>query len=147
MRQNRATVEQLIEDVTRGNVAEVKVVLASVVLALAGYQLLLAAVVYGRIRLPFLQPGAAAWSHRAGGDAIVFLVLAVATMCVAFYGFDEGGAHTVAGCAVLALLGAKVLAVRLGGRLARLLPALGISLAAVLALAWLTSAGDFLGVG
>jgi hypothetical protein len=32
--------EQLIEDVTRGNVTEVKVMLASVVLALAAYQVL-----------------------------------------------------------------------------------------------------------
>jgi hypothetical protein len=36
-------VEHLIEEVTRGNVAEVKVVLATVVLALALYQLFLAA--------------------------------------------------------------------------------------------------------
>ena len=39
--------EQLIEDVTRGNVTEVKVVLASMILALAIYQVLLAAVAYG----------------------------------------------------------------------------------------------------
>ena len=42
--------EQLIEDVTRGNVTEVKVMLASVVLALAAYQVLLAGVIYGRLR-------------------------------------------------------------------------------------------------
>jgi len=139
-------VEHLIEDLTRGNVTEVKVVLASVVLALAGYQLLLAAVAYERIRLPFLSSHAASWTHRASGDAIVALVLVIATMCIAFYGFEEGGAHTVAGLAVLGLIAAKVLAVRVGGRLGRLLPLLGISLAAFLAIAWLTSAGDFLGV-
>jgi hypothetical protein len=143
---NRAGVEHLIEDLTRGNVTEVKVVLASVVLALAGYQLLLAATAYGRIRLPFLDPHAASWVHRASGDAIVILVVVVATMCIAFYGFEEGGAHTVAGLAVLGLVAVKVLAVRIGGRLGRLLPLLGISLALALAIAWLTSAGDFLGV-
>lgn len=140
-------VEQLIEALTRGNVAEVKVVLASVVLALAGYQLLLAGVVYRRVRPPFLSSDAAGWTHRAGGDAIVALVAVVATMCVAVHGFGEDGAHTTAGLLVLAALAAKVLAVRLGGRLGGLLPALGVSLAALLAIAWLTSAGEFLGVG
>jgi hypothetical protein len=143
---DRASVEHLIEDLTRGNVTEVKVVLASVVLALAGYQLLLAATAYGRIRLPFLDSHAASWAHRASGDAVVVLVVVVATMCIAFYGFEEGGAHTVAGLAVLGLVAVKVLAVRLGGRLGRLLPLLGISLAVALTIAWLTSAGDFLGV-
>ena len=38
--------EDLIEELTRGNVTEVKVVLASVVLGLAVYQVLLAAVAY-----------------------------------------------------------------------------------------------------
>jgi Family of unknown function (DUF6529) len=139
--------EQLIEDLTRGNVTEVKVVLATVALALACYQLLLAAVAYDRVRLPFLNAHAASWTHRAIGDAIVVLTIVVATMCLAYYGFDEGGAHTVAGCAVLGLLAVKVLAVRLGGRLGRALPLLGISLLALFGTVWLTSAGDFLGVG
>jgi len=143
---DRASVEHLIEDLTRGNVTEVKVVLATVVLALAGYQLLFAATAYGRIRLPFLHPAVASWVHRASGDAIVVLIVVVATMCIAFYGFEEGGAHTVAGLAVLGLVAAKVLAVRIGGRLGRWLPLLGISLALALTIAWLTSAGDFLGV-
>lgn len=142
--------EQLIEDVTRGNVAEVKVVLATVVLALAAYQLLLAAVGYGRLRLPFLSSAPALWTHRASGDAIALLTLAVATMCVGYYGFeldDDGGTHAVVALALLGVLAAKVLAVRIGGRLGRLLPLLGASLFVLLGVTWLTSAGDFLGVG
>jgi hypothetical protein len=38
--------EQLVDDLTRGNVTEVKVVLASVALALALYQVLLASIAY-----------------------------------------------------------------------------------------------------
>lgn len=76
MRVDRASVEHLIEDLTRGNVTEVKVVLASALLALAGYQLLLAAGAYERVRLPFLSSHAASWTHRASGDAIVVLVAA-----------------------------------------------------------------------
>ena len=40
--------EELVEDLARGNVTEVKIVLASVALALAGYQVLLMAVGYGK---------------------------------------------------------------------------------------------------
>lgn len=140
--------ETLIEDLTRGNVTEVKVILASVVLALAVYQLLLAAVAYGWIRLPFLAAAPASWVHRASGDTIVLLTVAVAAMCVGYYGFDEdGGTHALVGYAVLGAIVVKVAAVRIGGTLGRLLPLLGVSLLVLLGVTWLTSAGDFLGVG
>lgn len=138
--------EHLVEELTRGNVTEVKVVLASVILGLAIYQLLLAAVAYGWLRLPFLGSPVASWTHRASGDAILVLSVVVATMCLSVYGFDEGGAHAVVACALLGLLAIKVLAVRLGGRLGRLLPLIGVSVLVAFALTWLTSAGDFLGV-
>jgi hypothetical protein len=140
-------VEQLIDEVTRGNVTEVKVVLATVVLALAIYQPVLAAVAYGRLRLPFLESATASWTHRASGDAIVVLTILVATACLAFYGFEEGGAHAVFGCVLLGVLATKVLVVRIGGRFSRLLPLLGASVLVLFGLTWLTSAGDFLGVG
>ena len=140
--------ERLIDEVTNGNVTEVKVVLASVVLALAAYQLLLASVAYGKLRTRLLESGIAAWTHRASGDVALVLAVLVAVACISVYGFDEeGGAHTVFGIAVLAVLAGKVLAVRVGGTLSRLLPYLGVSLFAALGGAWLTSAGDFLGVG
>lgn len=139
--------EQLVESLTRGNVTEVKVVLATVVLALAAYQLLLIAVAYGKLRLSSLEGQAAAWTHRASGDAIVVLTVVVAAMCLSYYGFDDGGAHAIAGCVLLGLLAVKVVAVRLGGRAGRLLPVLGISVAMAFAVTWLASAGDFLGVG
>jgi hypothetical protein len=140
-------VEHLIEEVTRGNVTEVKVVLATVVLALAVYQLVLAAVAYGWLRLPFLEAATASWTHRAGGDAIVVLTILVATACLSFYGFEEGGAHAVFGSVLLGAIALKVLVVRVGGRFSRLLPYLGVSVLALFGLTWLTSAGDFLGVG
>lgn len=139
--------ERLIQELSNGNVAEVKVVLASVVLALAVYQLLLASVAYGKLRTRLLESGLASWAHRASGDVILVLAVLVAIACISIYGFeDESGGHTAFGIAVLAALAAKVLAVRVGGPLARLLPYLGISLFAALGGAWLTSAGDFLGV-
>ncbi len=139
--------EQLIDDLTRGNVTEVKVVLATAILALALYQLLLAAVAYGWLRLPFLESATASWVHRASGDTIVVLAILVATACIAYYGFEDGGAHAVFGCILLGALAAKVLVVRVGGRVSRLLPWLGASVLILFGLTWLTSAGDFLGVG
>ena len=52
--------EGLIDTLTRGNATEVKVLLASVALALAVYQLVLIAVGYGKLRPPFLGAGPAA---------------------------------------------------------------------------------------
>ena len=139
--------EQLIEDLTRGNVTEVKVVLASVVLALAVYQVVLAAVFYGRLRPPFLAAASASWTHRASGDTILVLTVIVATMCIGYSGFEEGGTHAVAATALLGVFAFKVLVVRLGGSLGRLLPVLGVSVLLLFAITWLTSAGDFLGLG
>jgi Family of unknown function (DUF6529) len=139
--------ERLIDDLTRGNVTEVKVVLATAILALAVYQLLLAAVAYGWVRLPFLESGTASWTHHASGDAIVVLAILVATACFSYYGFEDGGAHALFGCILLGLLAAKILVVRAGGRVSRLLPLIGASIFVLFGLTWLTSAGDFLGVG
>jgi hypothetical protein len=140
-------VEDLIEELTRGNVTEVKVVLATVVAALAVYQLVLAAVSYGKVRPRFLESGPATWAHRATGDAILVLAILVALACIGFYGWEEGGAHAVFGCLVLAALAAKVLAVRIGGSSSPLLPWIGIALFGLFIATWWTSAGDFLGVG
>ncbi len=138
---------QLIEDLTRGNVTEVKVVLATVILGLAVYQVVLAAVAYGWLRLPFLESATASWTHRASGDAIVVLTILVATACISFYDFEEGGAHAIFGCILLGVIALKIVVVRAGGRLSRLLPILGVSALTLFGLTWLTSAGDFLGTG
>ena len=77
----------MVEGLAQGNVTEVKVVLASIVAALAVYQVVLMAVGYGKLRLPFLKPKAASFTHRATGDAIVLITLIVAFMCIAYFGF------------------------------------------------------------
>ena len=137
--------EDLVESLTRGNVAEVKVLLASVVLALAVYQLVLAAVGYRRLRPPFLAAPAAFLTHRAVGDAIVVLLVAIGIMCAAVYGFDEEGlAHGVVGVGLFGVLAAKIAVVRFGLGLGRFLPVFGISVFLLLGATWALSAGDFL---
>jgi len=142
-------VEGLIEDVTRGNVVEVKVMLASIVLALAAYQVVLMAVGYGKLRPRFLGAKAASFAHRAIGDAIVVVAVTVALMCVGYFGFEaEEGTrttiHIIAAIALLAALAVKVATVRGWLPLGRFLPVLGGAVFLLFAITWVTSAGDFL---
>jgi hypothetical protein len=140
--------EQLVDDLTFGNVFEVKTVLASVAAALAMYQLMLIAVGYGKVRPRFLQSRTASFTHRASGDVIVVLVAIVALLCLAHFGFDDdGGLHMVTGFALLVVLAFKIAVIRWWHGLGRLLPILGTSVFVLLALTWLTSAGHFLAGG
>jgi hypothetical protein len=137
--------EDVVETLTRGNVAEVKVLLASIAMALAVYQLVLIAVGYGKLRPRFLRAGAAAAAHRAAGDAIALLMLITGVMCLSVYGIeDEAGIHMVAGSVLLAVLALKVAVVRRDFGLGRYLPVLGLSVFMLLAVTWASSAGALL---
>jgi Na+-translocating ferredoxin:NAD+ oxidoreductase RnfD subunit len=139
-------VEDFVLDLTNGNVAEVKVILASVIAALAIYQLVLAAIGYGKVRVPFLPNPAALRGHRAIGDSIFALAIITAGMCLAVYGFeDDGGVHAIAGAIVLGVLTIKTLVVRSSSlQIGRLLPPLGIAVFVLFMVTWAASAGDFL---
>jgi hypothetical protein len=137
--------EDLVERLARGNVAEVKTVLTTVVLALAVYQAVLIGVGYGRLRPPFLAPRPASQAHRAIGDTLAALIALVALACLAQYGFeDDYAAHAIAGAALVGALALKILVLR-SHRGGRLLPLLGTSVLALIAFAWLTSTGGLLG--
>jgi hypothetical protein len=145
MGQNRPPMEDLVSDLTRGNVTEVKVVLASVVMALACYQLALIAVGYGKLRLPFLAARPASSTHRAVGNAIVVITLVVAVMCLSYFELeDDASAHAIAAIALLIVLAFKIAVVRWLHGLSRLLPLLGLSVWVLFGVTFGTSAGDFL---
>jgi hypothetical protein len=135
-------VEDLVESVTRGNVTEVKVVLASVVAALAVYQVTLMAVGYGRLRLSFLEPRPASAAHRAIGDTIVVVTCVVALMCVSYFGFEDSSLHVVVAIALLSLLTLKVIVVRWWHAMSRFLPAIGMTVFALFMAVWLTAAAE-----
>jgi hypothetical protein len=140
-------VEDLIDTLTRGNPTEVKVLLASAALGLAVYQLVLIAVGYGKLRLPFLAAAPASRSHRTVGDTIAVLLVVTALMCIGYFGFEgDASLHVVAAIGLLTVLSLKIAVIRWWHSLRRWLPALGISVWLLLALTWLTSAGDFLRV-
>ncbi len=93
--------EDFVENLTRGNPGSVKAVLASVILALASYQLILAAIGYRK--LPVIDAAPAFLTHRASGDAIVVLFVLVALACLAVFGFEDDYAlHGWAGLAAAA---------------------------------------------
>jgi len=126
--------DQLIDDLTFGNVYEVKTVLASVAAALAVPQLVLIAVGYGKLRPRFLASAVASFTHRASGDVILVLVVVVALACLAHFGFDDGGGlHAVTGALLLVVLGFKIAVVRWWHGLGRLLPVLGSTVFVLLA--------------
>lgn len=148
--------EELVEDLANGNVTEVKVVLATIVVALAIYQVFLMAVGYGKLRLPFLKPRPASSTHRAVGDTILLITLFVAFMCIGYFEIADGiehaddgettrvAIHVVAAFALLGFLALKVWVVRRGKRSSRHLPLLGLSVFALFVITWITSAGDYL---
>ena len=148
--------EELVEDIARGNVTEVKVVLASVVAFLAVYQVLLMAVGYGKLRLPFIKPEPASFTHRAVGDAILLITLLVAFMCIGYFEYEDGiehadsgeqtrvTLHVVGGTALVVVLAFKVIVVRWWRSMGKALPLLGLSVLALFVLTWVTSAADYL---
>ena len=105
--------EDVVESITRGNPGSVKAVLASVVLALASYQLILAAIGYRK--LPVIEAEPAFSTHRASGDVIAILLVLVALACLGAYGFeDDYVLHAAAGAGAVAVLALKVTVVRTG---------------------------------
>lgn len=148
--------EDWVDELSRGNVAQVKTVLASVVMALAIYQVVLMAVGYGKVRPWFLRPKAASFTHRAVGDALVAVAILVAFMCWSYFEVGDGiehaadgettraAIHVVAGIATVCLIVLKVIVVRWWHAAQRFLPAIGLTLFTLLAITWITSAGDYL---
>lgn len=146
----------MVEDLANGNVTEVKVVLASVVVALALYQLFLMGVGYGKLRSPFLRPKAASVAHRSVGDAIVFITVFVAFMCIGYFEISDGiehaddgettrvAIHVGAAFALLGALALKIFVVRRGRRSGRYLPLLGATVFVLFVATWITSAADYL---
>ncbi len=136
----------LVETLTRGNVTEVKVILASVVLALAVYQLVLIAVGYGKVRPPFLASRAASLAHRASGDVIAILMVVVAIMCISYFGARGRRRASTSWrrppCWSCSRSRSSSCAAGTGS--GRLLPLLGTCVFVLLVVTWATSAGDLL---
>jgi hypothetical protein len=149
-------VEELVDSLARGNVSQVKTVLASVVAVLSAYQVFLMAVGYGKVNLPFLKSKAASFAHRATGDMVLVITLLVAFMCLMYFEVGDGieyardgeqtraTIHVVAGSLLVAMIVLKVIVVRWWHRMSRFLPILGITVFGLFMVTWFTSAGNYL---
>ena len=148
--------KELLNDLTGHDVTRAKVILASVVVVLALYQVFLQAVGYGRIRLPFLAPGAASQAHRAVGDTVLLLAAVLAFMCLVNFKTTDAirnaasgdkwriAGHGVAGIRLLVALFLKVMVVRVWRRFDRALPYIGVGVLALFLAIWALSALDYL---
>ncbi|MPY95379.1 MAG: hypothetical protein GEV08_20690 [Acidimicrobiia bacterium] len=139
-----------LNDLTGGELLLWKVVLSTVVFALAGLQVAMAARFWGVTGFPGLNPDVAASVHRWSGRATIVLAMLVALACLA----GPAGAtsptrvvlHTVFGSLVFAALVAKFLVLKVVPSAARLLPAAGIGLFLSFAAVWATSVADYVSV-
>ncbi len=148
--------EELVDSLTRGNVSQVKTVLASVVAVLSAYQVFLMTVGYGKVNLPFLKSKAASFAHRATGDVILVITLLVAFMCLVYFEVGDGieyahdgeqtraTVHVVAGSLLVATIVLKVIVVRWWHSMGRFLPLLGVTVFGLFMVTWFTSAGNYL---
>src|SRR5260370_13368172 len=120
-----------------------KSLLATICLALAGLQVLLALWMYRK--LPLLgPPRPAPPAHRLTGFVLFALTVPVAVHCLIAYGVQLTSArvaiHSVAGCFFYGAFAAKVLAVQSRRLPGWVLPLAGGTLAVVLGVLWYTSA-------
>ena len=151
--------DDLVEQIAAGRVSAVKVVLTSVVAALAFYQVFLMAVGYGKLRLRVLAARPASRTHRAVGDTVASVTLLVAFMCLAYFGVEDGYEHAApgehdrvvwhiaVGTLLVAVLAFKIAVLRWWHRFDRYLPVLGLSVFTLFVLTWITSSGAVLAGG
>jgi hypothetical protein len=136
--------EDFFVELTRGNLAEVKVMLAVVVGVLAVYQSLLMVVGWGRVQVRFLSQAAASRGHLALGGTIAFVTIFVSLACLSYFGWEEGGVHAVTGVALVVVLAFKVAVVRWLDDLRQYLPYIGTAVLALLAVTVVASAVEFI---
>lgn len=145
-----------VEQITGGHVTEVKIVLTTIVAALAVYQVLLMAVGYGKVKLPFLDSKPASRAHRAIGDSVVSITLLIGLMCLAYFGVEDGVEHAypedqsrvvwhlIVSFALFGVLALKIVVLRWWHSMGKHLPVLGLSVFALFIASWVTSSAAYL---
>jgi hypothetical protein len=120
--------------------------LATVVLLLAGFQLLSAARLFGKISVPRQVPPWLGQAHRLSGTLAFIVSLPVAYHCLWSLGFESDPdqtrrfVHSIAGCFFYGAFATKVLVVRSRDTPGWALPAAGGALFPAVVVLWLTSA-------
>jgi len=126
------------------NPIPLKSLLATIALALAGVQVLLALWIYQRLPLAGRPPRPVPIAHKITGYALLALTIPVAVHCLIAYGVQMTSVrvaiHSIAGCFLYGAFAAKVLIVRSRRLPGWALPTAGGLLAIVVGVLWYTSA-------
>ncbi len=121
-----------------------KALLATVVLGVAGLQVLLALWIYRKLPLAANPPRPVPLAHRVVGFALFALTVPIALHCLIAYGVQftsvRVAVHSVAGCFLYGAFVAKVLLVQARRLPGWVLPLAGGTLAVVVVVLWYTSA-------
>jgi Family of unknown function (DUF6529) len=121
-----------------------KSLLATIALALAGVQVLLALWIYRKLPLAGVPPRRVPLAHRLLGAGVFALTVPVAVHCLIAYGVQltspRVAIHSIAGCFFYGAFAAKVLAVHSRRLPGWVLPLAGGTLAIVVGVLWYTSA-------
>lgn len=134
----------LFGQTTYTGVISLKSLLATIALALAVVQVVLALWMYGKLPLAKRAPRRVAFAHRITGVVAFIVTLPVAVHCAIAYGAQIWNprvlVHSVAGCFFYGAFLAKVLLVHSRKLPGWALPVAGGILAVLLAVLWYTSA-------
>lgn len=121
-----------------------KSLLATIALAMAGLQVLLALWIYRKLPLAGAPPRPVPVAHRVTGFAVFALTIPVALHCLIAYGVQltslRVAVHSIAGCFFYGAFAAKVLIVQSRRLPGWVLPVAGGTLAILVGVLWYTSA-------
>jgi len=138
---------KFLNDATGGNLLLWKVVLMSVVFALAGLQVAMAARFWGRSLVLSLSPGTAVKVHRYSGRLALTLAVIVALTCIVGPAGPLTPArvawHTVLGIFVFVVLAVKFLLIKVLRQGDNMLPLIGSLLFLTFGALWFTTVADY----
>ena|SRR5438552_5984742 len=136
-----------LNDLTNGNLLLWKVILTTIVIALAGLQVAMAAGFYEVATLPGISPATATRVHRVSGRIAIGLGLVVAFTCLAGPAGPTSPTrvllHSIFGTLVFVLLAAKFALLKLARSGGRAIPYVGIALFLTFGAIWATSVADY----
>ena len=136
-----------LNDVTGGHLLLWKVVLTSIVFALAGLQVAMAARFWGRPFLVALSPGTAVRVHRTSGRLALTLGVLVALTCIVGpagpLSPTRVALHSIFGILVFTVLAVKFLLLKVLRQGDSVLPLIGSLLFLAFGAIWATSVADY----
>jgi hypothetical protein len=138
---------KILNDATGGHLLLWKVVLTSIVLALAGLQVAAAARFWGRPSLLAVSPGTAVRIHRTSGRLALTLGVIVALTCIVGpagpLSPTRVALHSIFGILVFVILTAKFLVLKVLRTGGDALPFIGSALFLAFGAIWATSVADY----